>query len=167
MKTVTYEFLPAEAGELPKGRMHYVEHQPEHTVHIEFVPKHDFLGLVFNLKYKTKYLFEGETSEDLPKLHFNLVYVPEGVINLTLEKGHYGWFCIEFHTPYIKTVADRFPILDSNLARITGKNSVFLYDLHQPMTHSMVTCVYDVVHADFEGNQRGRHAEGWVKRLQQ
>lgn len=159
MKTVTYEFLPAEAGEIPKGRMHYVEHQLEHQSHIEFTSKHDFLGLVFNLKDRAKYLFENELTEELPKLHFNLVYAPEGVINLTLERGHYGWFCVEFHAPYLKTIAERFPSLDSHLTRITGNNTVFLYDLHRPMTHAMVTCVYDVVHCDFEGDTQNHYLE--------
>lgn len=159
MKTITYEFLPAEAGEMPKGRMYYVEHQLEHSAQIEFVPKHDFLGLVFNLKDKTKYLFESDTTEELPKLHFNLVYVPGGVINLTLEKGHYGWFCVEFHLPYLRAIVERFPTLDSQLARITSKHSAFLYDLHRPMTHSMITCVYEVVHCDFEGDSQNHYLE--------
>ncbi|MBT1701049.1 AraC family transcriptional regulator [Fulvivirgaceae bacterium PWU4] len=159
MKTVTYEFLPAKVGEIPKGRMHYVEHQLAHKSHIEFTPKQDFLGLVFNLKDKTKYLSEDETTQDLPKLHFNLIYVPQGVINLTLEKGYYGWFCVEFHVPYLRTIVERFPSLDSSLAKISSNHSVFLYDLHRPMTHSMITCVYEVVHCDFEGDSQNHYLE--------
>lgn len=159
MKTVTYEFLPAEAGEMPKGRMHYAEHELKHKAPLQFEPEHDFLGLVFNLKDRTKYLFEDNHTQEFPKLHFNLVYVPEGTIDLTLEGGHYAWFFLEFHRPFLKTIAERFPILESSLSKITGKDPVFLYDAHRPMTHAMVTCVYDVIHCDFEGGLQNHYLE--------
>lgn len=122
------------------------------------MPKRQFLGLVFNLKDKIDYTLNN-TPGVLPKGHYNMVYLPEGDCDLTLQRGVYASFCVECNPGYLRMLSKNFPMLEQFLSKTGGPSPAIMCDPHPAIMPVMLFNIYEVIRSDFPDEVLGMYLD--------
>ena len=117
ISTTTYSFTLGYPGKKDKGNMYHSSHFFNEDTIIESLPPNGFLGLYFNLNNEMKCEIKGEPLYSMGRNQYNMVYLPMESCELTFQKGSYASFYIECSVAYLNLIVDKFPILQTFMAK--------------------------------------------------
>lgn len=175
-KTKKYPVLPSSGGalavlfegqtEIPfsgNGRISYYCHTLDSDVTFPFMRSREFLGLHFNLQNDFNYAIHSDAAHDstspddagtILKNQYNLVHVPEGLYNFSIQKGAYASLSIEFTPEYLKVFAERFPVLQDFLNKTIEGTPVLLSKTHLTAPPEILRIIHDILNNEFTGAGR-------------
>lgn len=150
--TTTYHF-PFGYPEIEEGAMHHLSHVMEADTKVRALPDREFLGLYFHLSHQMEYEMAGIPPCTIGEGYYNIVYMPRGSCTLTLPKGIYTAFCIEFPLSYLKLIVTKFHVLKTLLIKASLKLPAVMSDEHIPITPSLRSKIDEVIQQKFSGDE--------------
>lgn len=134
--------------------MYHFVHLFEQETKFAPEPTIEFLGVIFNLG-GTEIKIQMRTSQHiLSRNHFAIVYMTPACCELTYAAGKHNFFVTQFEPPYLKKLAQAFPILDGLMENVENKIPTVLNAEHFVITPRTLAEINKVIRNDFTGRLR-------------
>jgi AraC family transcriptional regulator, transcriptional activator of the genes for pyochelin and ferripyochelin receptors len=122
------------------------------TLTLQQEPPSASIGLSFSLKKNIPYLIKNLRSGVAKRNHYNLTFLPESHCELSLRKGEYESFGVEFKPEFLRKLGgDNAPLfLEFVLSVLEGRPSS-ITDAHHVATSQIMDIVDELVHFRYPG----------------
>jgi AraC-like DNA-binding protein len=104
-----------------------------------------FLGMYINLGACHQYAVENQLSGTINSAWYNFVFMPEGAVQLTFEKGTYEALCIQFSKAMLLRFAERYSVLRKLLTGESRKTPVILSHINMVITPEMNDAIREIL----------------------
>jgi AraC-like DNA-binding protein len=146
--TITFSF-PLEYPGINLGTMHHFFRYYEEGAKLDSLPPREFFGLYFNLGNDIDYEVKGQEQQTITRDQYNLVYLPQGICSLTLPKGSYACFCLEFTEEYLEVITTQFPMLKEYMVKASLKIPAFMSKDHLTITPDIREKINEVLNTQY------------------
>lgn len=122
------------------------------TLTIQQEPPNSSVGLSFSLKKNIPYLIKDLRAGVAKRNHYNLTFLPESHCELSLKRGEYESFGIEFKPEYLRKLGkDNAPLFREFVVRVLEGRAASITEAHHIASSQIMDIVTELVHFRYPG----------------
>lgn len=148
-KSWSFEF-PLGFPDIREWKAHYFNRTNEEQKTL--ITGKDFIGLYFNMSRAHEYRVPGHSQYVIEPGQYNFVFIPKGEAQLTIPKGLYSSFCIEFTPVLLNKIKELFPLLERLLKCVDRKIPFIMSNVNMTITSNMYDAIREIL-----GNKHDLH----------
>jgi AraC family transcriptional activator of pyochelin receptor len=122
------------------------------TLTIQQDPPNSSVGLSFSLKKNIPYLIKNLRAGVAKRNHYNLTFLPESHCELSLRKGEYESFGVEFMPEYLRKLGrDNAPLFREFVLSVLEGRPSSITEAHHVANSQIMDIVNELVHFRYPG----------------